>query len=284
LNDVIIIKYDPNGNLIWQKKYNGPGNNSDQAYGTFVDQAGNIYVTGFASDSLIVTRFLTLKLDPGGNILWSQIYSPQNFSQGCGFDVLTDNNSNVYACGYVKAANGFYDILTLKYSFSGLLLASASYNGVSNHNDAAISICLDEQGNIIVFGITKQSANDRLILLRYNNGFQPVRFVYSGSAAGDDKAVKVTSFQNSLYIASSVRNQISGYDYNIMKLSSFSDISWVKSFNGTGNHQDLVYDMFIKNGYVYVTGSSRNADSLWFGRYCNIMHRYIGQYFVAESL
>jgi hypothetical protein len=206
---------------------------------------------------------LTLKLDPNGNILWSKLYSPQNFSQGTGYDILTDNNSNVFAAGYIKAANGFNDLLILKYSSSGNLIAAQNYNGPSGNNDEAFSICLDSDGNLLVLGITKQSGQDDLVLIKYNNNLQVVASnIFNSSSTGDDKAVKVISVNNSAYICSSVHSASSGYDYSVMKQASFSGGGWLRSFNGSGNNQDLAYDMFVKNGLIYVTGSSRNADTL----------------------
>ena len=44
--DYATIKYDPSGNEIWVKRYDGPKKWYDEAYAIAVDGSGNVYVTG----------------------------------------------------------------------------------------------------------------------------------------------------------------------------------------------------------------------------------------------
>jgi hypothetical protein len=45
-NDYITIAYDSSGNLLWEKRYDGPPNGGDMANDIAVDALGNVYVTG----------------------------------------------------------------------------------------------------------------------------------------------------------------------------------------------------------------------------------------------
>ena len=44
--DYATRKYSPSGQLLWAKRYNGPGNSHDFAYALALDSQGNVYVTG----------------------------------------------------------------------------------------------------------------------------------------------------------------------------------------------------------------------------------------------
>jgi len=49
--DYATIKYKSNGDTAWVKRYNGPGNSSDEAYALAIDGSGNVYVTGYTDSA-----------------------------------------------------------------------------------------------------------------------------------------------------------------------------------------------------------------------------------------
>jgi hypothetical protein len=49
--DFATIKYGSSGNLVWVKRFNGPGNGDDGAQAISVDSAGHVFVSGYSKDS-----------------------------------------------------------------------------------------------------------------------------------------------------------------------------------------------------------------------------------------
>jgi hypothetical protein len=48
--DMLTIKYSgPDGSLIWQQRYNGLANSSDEAHSLALDASGNVVVTGYSN-------------------------------------------------------------------------------------------------------------------------------------------------------------------------------------------------------------------------------------------
>ena len=60
-NDYITIKYDSTGVQQWLTKYNGTGNNADQAVGVAVDGIGNIFISGLSKGAGSNEDFETIK-------------------------------------------------------------------------------------------------------------------------------------------------------------------------------------------------------------------------------
>jgi hypothetical protein len=60
-DDYLTVKYDPDGNQLWTARYNGTGNDYDDANDVVTDGAGNVYVTGKATGSVSSYDFVTIK-------------------------------------------------------------------------------------------------------------------------------------------------------------------------------------------------------------------------------
>jgi uncharacterized delta-60 repeat protein len=60
-NDYVTIKYDSTGTQQWLTRYNGTGNNSDQAVALALDPAGNVFITGVSRGAGTVEDFETIK-------------------------------------------------------------------------------------------------------------------------------------------------------------------------------------------------------------------------------
>lgn len=79
LSDGFVAKLDSAGNILWQRLISGPGN--DSGFGIEVDDFGNVYVGGYASEQLpgaadpggFPSSFLA-KYDPNGTLLWLNQY------------------------------------------------------------------------------------------------------------------------------------------------------------------------------------------------------------------
>jgi hypothetical protein len=93
-NDIVTIKYGPNGNQVWLQRYNGPGNGDDAGNAIAVDNNGNVYVAGYDTTTAGGTEIVTIKYSPimlqrraDGTVLLQAQGSP-----GESFDIQASSN------------------------------------------------------------------------------------------------------------------------------------------------------------------------------------------------
>ena len=90
--EYITIKYDSDGNELWETRYNASGTGQDVVSVMAVDDGGNVYIAGNSSHSDVVT----IKYDTKGRQLWET-----NYGQKIGLvrSIAIDDHENIYlAC------------------------------------------------------------------------------------------------------------------------------------------------------------------------------------------
>lgn len=173
------IKYDENGNIVWQQEYNGLSSKIDFATAMTTDNNNNIYVTGLTThiiNSRPDSNYATLKYDPSGHLLWVSTYDGPNNSVDISRTIFVDDAANVYISGSSKGV-GSDDYATIKYNTHGAVQWIMSYNGTGNSNDYSSSVVADANGNAYVTGRSMGAATDfDYATLRYGEivGINPV--------------------------------------------------------------------------------------------------------------
>lgn len=147
--DFATIKYRPNGDTAWVRRYDGPGNFYDLGTCLTVDLQGNVYVAGNSIGSPVFQwDWATIKYDSVGNELWVG-RSPE---AGFAYDIACDNFGNVAVAGTRVGIGADWDFATIRYFPNGDTIWRRTYGGISNSTDIAYSVETDTLGNTYATG------------------------------------------------------------------------------------------------------------------------------------
>lgn len=260
--DFATLKYDSNGSLLWERRYNGPGNGYDEPVSLALDAQSNVYVTGRSDGSGTGRGYATLKYDPSGYLLWERQYYGPSVGEDVPSALEVDGQGNVYVTGTSVGWGTYEDYATLKYDSNGNLLWERRYNGSSNSTDSPRSIAVDDHGNVYVTGQSGSGAMSDYATLKYDsNGNLLWERRYNGPGSGIDTptALAVDSYGN-LHVTgasdSAYGSANDNFDYATLKYDANGNLLWERRYNSPWDSTDgasyLALDSF---GDVYVTGN-----------------------------
>lgn len=258
--DYATIKYSPNGDTLWVRRFNGSGNDQDMAIGLAVDQIGNVYVTGASDNTFSIPDYTTIKYAPNGDTLWVRNYNGSGNGEDRPYALAADDSGNVYVTGWSWGGATKGDLTTIKYDSQGNLLWDRRYNGSGNSADIGWDVKVDKKGKVYVTGGTlslTQHMDFGTIKYNSNGDTSWVRF-YNGTDNQYDNALKLAldTLGNVYVTGSSVK--VGQYDdYLTVKYDSNGNLLWSARYNGPGNAIDQPADLALdKQGNLIVTGLS----------------------------
>jgi hypothetical protein len=180
--DYATIKYYPNGDTAWVRRYNGSENSKDGAYAIAVDEFGNVYVAGSSTVSGTDSDYATIKYHPSGDAAWVRRYNGPASSADVAKDIVVDGSGNVFVTGESYGSGTQKDYATLKYDANGNKVWVRTYDGPESESDAGCAIATDNSGNIYVTGGSYGTGTDR--------DYATIKYVQTGSDVKDETGIR----------------------------------------------------------------------------------------------
>ena len=127
--DILTVRYSPDGQILWQKRYDGSGL-SDSPTAMAIDPKTGFVITGISVGKDSGSDILTIKYQGDGEVAWFNKYNGQANDLDRPVSVGVDPVGNVYVAGYSWGgkASGF-DYVLLKYASDGKPIWERRYNG-----------------------------------------------------------------------------------------------------------------------------------------------------------
>ncbi len=292
--DVVTVKYDSLGNVLWAKK--GSSYRQDRGNSITIDADGNYLVAGyFGGTNTDTVNFNGYKLTgygdrdpfiakytPAGDLLWVKAAGSSEGSEEA-WGVITDANNNVYVTGMFKGTANFgtfqavseggQDCFVTKLNSNGDFLWVKSFGGPGN--DAASDIDLLGGNQLIIGGYYTDTVyvngsmivgngDEESFVAKYDLNGNYVDFGSFGSNGADRLFSLNASKTNNIFVGGIFYDTLTVLgttyvsagvrDLYVAELNSDFTFKWFKTAGGTDN--DYCTDTDIDSiGNVYITGN-----------------------------
>ena len=193
LSDCLVLKYAPEGNLLWYLAYNSPQHYSDVGNCIEMDTNGTIYI--LSSNHVVPYLFnnTLLKINKSGTMQWTRVFTGILNGEGrcgapAGIALSTNGNALYYTTPRYNGTS--YDIVTLKYNSIGDTEWVRCYAGGLNFDQSASpsDIKPDINGNVYIVGSAyfEGSGIDYVTIKYDSSGYRSWVMNYNGPLANSD--------------------------------------------------------------------------------------------------
>jgi uncharacterized delta-60 repeat protein len=198
-NDAVLLKFDANGTLLWERAWGGAASDEGLAVATASD--GSVYIAGTEESFGSSTGLFVVKFDSAGSLVWQRI---SDGAQGNAVTVASDGS--VYAAGTTPRPGqiGNFDIVMMKITAAGTLVWQRTYSA-GDVVDPRGRMAAGPDGSIVMVGAiqtTSQHAADiaALIVKLTSNGDLVFDKQFDGRNTETGEGVAIAP-DNTIYVA-----------------------------------------------------------------------------------
>lgn len=264
--DYATIKYYPDGDTAWVRRYNGAADSSDLGLAIAADGLGNVYVIGQSWSDEGRWDYATVKYYPNGEMAWATRYSGPDDLADLPFGIAVDGSGNVYVTGYSYGSETDKDYATVKYDQDGNELWVRRYDGPVSDADAACGVAVDGLGNAYVAGTSRGNVTSDFVIIKYDpDGNELWVERYSAPENTHAKAADLSLDElGNVYVTGTRSSSGASNDYATVKYDQNGNQLWARIYDA-----DLAYppgdyaNAIAVNGVgnAYVTGWSRTSET-----------------------
>jgi hypothetical protein len=282
--DLVIIKLNTDGDIIWIKEQTNVNSASDERLPKLaIDKNNYLFISYFTSGSVsgginYGNRDMVIcKMDSNGGTLWIKQLASLNTSD-TEFSASINFDSNNYLYGAYQTTGkvsggtllGEFDIVVFKMDSDGnLIWIKQQRNMNTNSRDTTPNLVIDNSNNIYINYMTsgttsggrannnnldtvifKMDSNGNLLWIRQQEAMNT-----TGDDIGDITTMVIDSFNN-IYVTYFTDSSVSGgtflgaYDIVLLKMNSNGSLVWIK--------QERIWNTTLEDQYPTMTIDSND--------------------------
>lgn len=246
LSDLLLIKTDSNGDMLWTKTFGGDGREVGFAVQQTID--GGYIVTGWTDSFSGSHDVYLIKTDGDGNALWSKTYGDDLMDTGKSVQQTSDVGFIIAGESSIMGS-GYSSVYLIKTDDNGDFLWSKTYGG--DDEDAARSVQQTTDGGYIVTGYTEtiNGPTDVCLIKTDASGDTLWTKTFGGSEDDNGSSVRQTADGGYIIIGFTTAYNNSN-DVYLIKTNEEGSLLWSKTYGSIDNDGGIAVQQTTDGGYI----------------------------------
>ncbi|MEI6852042.1 MAG: T9SS type A sorting domain-containing protein [Bacteroidota bacterium] len=247
-SNILLMKLDTNGTLIWQKAYGG----IQEEEGSDVIQTndGGFAITGTTMSwgQSFDATFL-LKTNNNGDSLWAKIY--EKYQNNWGWALLQLPDGGYVITGQTKPSSNTDDIYLIRTNHNGDTLWTKTIGGALR--DASSSIQKTNDNGFLIFGSTENyGAGNFDEYIVKTNSVGDIQWTKTYGGTNNDGAWKGIPTSDGGFATAGGTSSFGagGTDVYLIKINSNGDTLWTRTFGSLGDESALSIKETNDGGFI----------------------------------
>ncbi len=264
--DFLLLKYTPNGSLIWNGTYNGPDDNEDIPVAVIVDEQNSFYVAGSSFSDATDYDYLVLKYNPNGSLDWESRYDYAGNIEYA-VDIKFSTNDNIVVTGASATNTVNWEYATIKYDkIDGSTLEENRLSNGGVGLEIPKALVKDNNGNFYITGqSTINGLNMNVKTIKLSPDFNLVwQKTYDKQGLEDDSNDITIDEDGNVYVCGSTEGLAGGKSFLILKYDPNGVLLWEQAISDLKRPSSRTIAKFITidlEGNIIATGESINGSN-----------------------
>lgn len=262
---ICLIKYNTNGNILWQNSFPIQSHHLVYIQTLLVDNNNNYLVGGIANeDSLNIYEPFVILIDSSGQVLWQYVHTGFNCNFGEKITINTDNNNSIYiSCVDRNFFTNYAHPYLIKINYLGdslwsknIYASSPSYENISNTlliNNFLYFILTSNNVNNYIIADTSGAIVHQSNLLSNSSGYRS-----SGQILKDNAGDFILYASN----YDTICNPYCPTRLYVSKFDTIGNLIWDWEYFSTNPIYDTPYSFTTdENNNIYLSGLSNTYNT-----------------------
>ncbi|MBT3228202.1 MAG: T9SS type A sorting domain-containing protein [Candidatus Marinimicrobia bacterium] len=263
-SDFATLKFDNDGNLVWDVLFNGSAWADDWITDIALDDSGNVYVAGVSTSEDSNADYGIIKYSADGTEEWVTLFDGITGTDWA-TSIALDTAGQTYVTGVSQHYDDYIDYYTLKLDTAGTELWGIRWGASGDGDSWASDIVVDDSMNVTVTGVSYggEFGFDYVTVQWDSTGSESWVASYTNNLFGgyDEATAMTLDSENNIIVTGVTESDSQTDDIVTVKYDTAGVELWSRIFDGGEGIDDAAFYLGLDSSGAVLVGARANSSS-----------------------